>query len=230
MFHKWRPPLSECRLFDGISWDELAGILQCLGAKTNEYRKNACVVIAGDSLEGIGIVLAGVVAVTKETMAGDRIIMVILGPGEVFGEVAAYAEGGVWQATVMAQEDCVLLFLPPRKIIGQCGRQCSSHRLLLMNMLKIISNRALFLNKKIEYLSKKSLRGKIAAFLLEEYQNTNRNTFRLPFNRNELADFLNVSRPGLSREMGRMRDEGLLEFHKESVKLKDINALKQMAE
>jgi CRP/FNR family transcriptional regulator, dissimilatory nitrate respiration regulator len=99
-----------------------------------------------------------------------------------------------------------------------------------MNMLKIIANRALFLNKKIDYLSKKSLRGKIAAFLLEEYQNTNLNTFVLPFNRNELADFLNVSRPGLSREMGRMRDEGLLEFHKESVKLKDINALKRMAE
>ena len=230
MFQKWRQPLSECQLFQGISPDELPGMLQCIGAMVKEFRKNEIIAVAGDSLNAVGILLSGVVAVTKENIAGDRVMMLILGPGELFGEIAAYAEGSKWQATVIAQEDSEVLFLPSRKIAGNCESQCANHGALLLNMLKIISNRALFLTKKIEYLTKKSLRGKIAAYLMAEYQNTGRNTFVLPFNRNELADFLNVTRPGLSREMGRMRDEGLLEFHKQSVKLKDIRALQGMAE
>lgn len=230
MFQKWQDPLSKCGLFDGIPLDESEEMLQCLGAKVKEFQKNECIAITGDAIDGIGILLSGVIAVTKENITGDRNVMLILGPGEIFGEIAAYADGSIWQATVIAQENCSALFLPPQKIAGSCERQCSSHRTLLLNMLKIISNRALFLTKKIEYLTKKNLRGKIAAYLLEEFQNTGRTMFDLPFNRNELADFLNVSRPGLSREMGRMRDEGIIEFHKESIKLKDIDALKSVLE
>jgi cAMP-binding proteins - catabolite gene activator and regulatory subunit of cAMP-dependent protein kinases len=97
-------------------------------------------------------------------------------------------------------------------------------------MLKLISDKTLMLNKQVEYLSMKSMRGKISSFLIEQYKKTGYTTFILPMMRNELADFLNVSRPSMSREMGRMRDEGVIDFHKSSIRIKDIAALKQMAE
>jgi CRP-like cAMP-binding protein len=96
-------------------------------------------------------------------------------------------------------------------------------------MLRIVSDRALFLNKKLEYLSIKNMRGKICAFLLEQYNRCGTTTFLLPLKRNEMADYLNVARPSLSREMGRMKEEGLIDFHKASMKLKDLEALRRMA-
>ena len=97
-------------------------------------------------------------------------------------------------------------------------------------MLKVVSNRALMLNKKLEYLSIKSLRGKISTYLLEEQKKEGNTTFQLNLNRNELADFINVSRPSLSRELGKMRDEGLIDFHSTAIKINDFEALKKFSE
>ncbi|HEX3043272.1 MAG TPA: Crp/Fnr family transcriptional regulator [Bacillota bacterium] len=230
MFHKWNSILSKCPLFQNIPPEELPGMLKCLKAHLKKYRKSEIIVLEGHPLEGIGILLAGAGAVTRESINGGRVMMLLLAPGDIFGEIAAYAEEGRWPATVMAQEESEVLFLPVGRIPSNCERQCSGHRLLLQNMLRIISNRALLLTQKIDYLTRKSLREKIAAYFLDESQRTGQTTFRLPLNRNELADFLSASRPGLSREMARMRDEGLIEFHKESVKIKDIQGLKRLGE
>ncbi len=229
MFQNWRLTLEKCPLFLGIPFDELGGMLRCLAVKPKQFHQNQFVTQTGDPFCGIGILLSGTVAVTRENTAGNRVIMIGLEAGQIFGEIIAYAGDGRWLATMVAQSDSMILFLPPEKITNNCKRQCSSHHLLLFNMLTIISSRALFLSKKIDYLTKKSLRGKIAAYLLAEYQKTGQNTFNLPFSRNELADFLNVTRPGLSREMGRMRSAGTIDFHKESIVLKDIDALQKEA-
>jgi CRP-like cAMP-binding protein len=117
------------------------------------------------------------------------------------------------------------MYMPPDKILGQCEKACPGHRKLIMNMLGILSRRAMTLSRKLEYLSIKSMRGRIARFLVEQYRKSGQTTFMLPMNRNELADFLNVSRPSLSRELCRMRDDGLLDFHRSSLQLKDIDAL-----
>jgi CRP-like cAMP-binding protein len=122
------------------------------------------------------------------------------------------------------------MFLPAGKIVGNCERLCASHRQLVINLLEIVSGKALMLHRKLEYLAIKSLRGKVSSFLLEQQKMAGRATFMMPMKRNELADFLNVSRPSLSREMCRMRDEGILEFHRESIKINDIDALRRVAE
>jgi CRP-like cAMP-binding protein len=114
--------------------------------------------------------------------------------------------------------------------VGECQKLCPWHGKLIENMLMMVSERALALSRKVEYLSIKSIRGKISTYLLERYKITGKTTFMLPVNRNELADFLNVSRPSLSREMCNMRDEGIIDFHRASVQIKDVEALKSMAE
>jgi CRP-like cAMP-binding protein len=118
--------------------------------------------------------------------------------------------------------------LKREKIIGECRNVCPWHRMLIQNMLRIISEKALILNRKVEYLTIGSIREKISKFLLEQFKVTGKTTFTLPMNRKELADFLNVSRPSLSREMSRMRDEGIIDFHMATVKIIDLEKLKKL--
>ncbi|NLI91173.1 MAG: Crp/Fnr family transcriptional regulator [Peptococcaceae bacterium] len=230
MYEKWLEPLSQCALFEGITQEEMLGILQCMNLKIYEYKKNDFLTIAGEEFSQVGVVLSGTVALTKDTASGNRVIIGLLGPGEMFGEMAAYSGKKSWPVTVIAQSKCSAMFFSNDKIVGCCDKVCTSHKRLIMNMLKIVSNRALMLNKKVEYLSIKSLRGKICTFLLEEFQKTGNNTFQLNLNRNDLADFINVSRPSLSRELCKMRDEGLIDFHGTAIKIKDFDALKELGE
>lgn len=222
--------LAGCILFQEINPEELKIMLDCLQPEVREYKKNQFISLAGEKYTGLGIVLSGEVVISKENAAGDRVIMEILGPGGLFGEMAAFAGNGLWPATVIAQVNCKIMFFPPEKIVGSCQSSCSSHKQLILNMLKIVSTKALMLNRKVEYLVTKSMRGKISNFLLEQYHKTGQTIFMLPLKRNELADFLNVSRPSLSREMSRMKAEGIIDFHRSSVQIKDLNGLKRMAE
>lgn len=230
MFRKWHGQLASCPLFAGINPEELQIMLACLNPVVRSYRKNECLTVAGEKFLGVGVVLEGRAIVTKENAAGNRVIISTLQAGDVFGEMVAFSREKVWPATVFAQQNSEVFFLPPEKIVGNCPRQCLSHRLLITNMLRILSEKALMLKRKVEYLSIKSLRGKIATVLLEQAKKVGAATFMLPYNRNEMADFLNVARPSLSRELGKMKAEGLIDFHGASVKIIDAEALRQTAE
>ncbi|HAG09725.1 MAG TPA: transcriptional regulator [Desulfotomaculum sp.] len=230
MFMRWMEVLSKCDLFRGISPNELNIIFECLKPDVGSYGKNEWVAVAGEKFTGLGVVLAGDVVVAKENAAGKRIIVAVNSPGEIFGEMAAFSGEGVWPVTVAAREASTVMFLPAGKIVENCERSCLSHRQLITNMLKIVSGEAFMLNRKLEYMMIKSIRGKISVFLLEQYKRIGQATFMLPLKRNELADFLNVSRPSLSREMCRLRDEGVIDFYKNSIKIKDLDTLKRMAE
>jgi CRP-like cAMP-binding protein len=230
MFKKWIDVLAKCELFRGITPEELNIVFGCLKPRVTGFEKNEWVAAAGEKFNGLGVILEGEVVVAKENAAGSRVIIAVSGPGEMFGEMAAFSGEGVWPVAVMARTKCTILFLPAGKIIGNCERLCASHRQLITNMLEIVSGKALMLDRKLEYMAIKSLRGKISTFLLEQYKRAGRATFMMPMKRNELADFLNVSRPSLSREMCRMRDEGVIEFHRESIKIKGLENLKSMAQ
>lgn len=224
-FMLFREQLLKVPLFQGIDSEELSLMLGCIKPKIARFKKNECLAIAGNHFSGMGLILSGKVSIIKENVAGDRVIMTILGPGEIFGEMVAFSKQRVWPATVIAEEESQIIFISSDKIVGNCGRQCGSHRQLIINMLRTISDKALFLNRKLEYLTIKTLRGKIATFLLEQYQKTGQMTFMLEMNRDQLADFLNVSRPSLSREMGRMKAEQLIDFHRSSVRINSLEKL-----
>lgn len=230
MDQKWVTILTNNPLFQAIETGELQEMLQCLKPKIGEFDKNEYISMVGDDFEGIGIMLSGSAVVIKENAAGNRVIMAVLDPGDMFGEMVAFADHNQWPASVYTQEPCTVTFLPPDKIIGNCEQACSMHKQLIVNLLKIISDKALTLNRKVEYLSIKSMRGKISTFLLEQHRRTGKTTFVMPLNRNEMADFLNVSRPSMSREMGRMKDERMIDFHRASVRILDMEALKGLVE
>ncbi len=230
MYEKWLDLFSKSVLFRDIKDEDLIVMLKCLRPKLDEYKKNEYIAVEGDKFEGIGIILSGEAVVLKENVAGNRVIIHILKPGDMFGEMAAFSSIHSWPATIYSQDKCTVIFLPPHKIVGECEKTCSSHRMLIMNMLRIISEKALMLNRKVDYLVIKSMRAKISTFILEQHKKSGNTTFMMPLNRNELADFLNVSRPSMSREMSRMKDEGIIDFHRLSVRINNIEALKKSIE
>jgi CRP-like cAMP-binding protein len=222
MYRKWTEILNSSILFRGISPESLNIMLECLKPRIQRCKQREIVALYGTPFQGIGIVASGSVALTKETYSGNRIILDILNAGAIFGEMVAFSDNKVWPVTVIAQDDSSLLFLPPDKILETCSNVCTSHSTLIMNMLKILSNRALMLNKKIEYLSAKSIRSRVTNYLLDIYRISGDTTFTIPMKRHELADYLNMPRPSLSREMGLMRKEGIIEFDGSSIKIKNF--------
>ena len=156
--------------------------------------------------------------------------MEMLTAGGMFGEMIVFSTRQFWPASVTAQTESTVMFLPPEKITGQCQNLCACHKELIKNILRIISDKAVTLNRKVEYLAMRGVRQKICAYLWEQYIISGKDTFMTPLNRNELAEFLNISRTALSREMGRMRDDGLIDFYRTSVKIKNPADLRRQAE
>jgi CRP/FNR family transcriptional regulator, dissimilatory nitrate respiration regulator len=230
MYQEWIKVLHSSPLFRGIDPKALNAMLECLKPRIKSCRQREVIALSGQPFSGIGIIAGGKVALTKETYSGNRIILEILSAGSIFGEVVAFSNSKVWPVTVIAQEDSNLLFLPSDKILGNCANICASHSTLIMNMLNILSNRALMLNKKIEHLSAKSIRSKVSSYLLEVYRQTRETKFIIPMKRHELADYLGIPRPSLSREMGLMRNAGIIEFNGSLIKIKRILLLEESSE
>jgi CRP-like cAMP-binding protein len=230
MFEKYSEIFSKMDLFQGIEQKVINTMLDCMKPKYSFYKRNDYIINLGDQFDSVGIMLNGEAIVIKENAAGNRVVMTLLKRGDIFGEMLAFSNHAKWPATVQAQDNCEVLFLPKFKIIGECNRLCSWHTTLIQNFLKIISERALMLNKKVEYLTIKSMRGKISTYLLEQYKKAGNSNFVLLLNRNELADFFNVSRPSMSREMCKMRDEGVIDFYLNAFKILDLEALKMMSD
>jgi CRP-like cAMP-binding protein len=223
---KYLNSLKKTPLFNGIDEKELLTMLKCINPRIITYKRNDYIALAGEKFNSLGIIAEGEASISMENAAGNRVMMAILKAGDMFGEMLVFSKISAWPANVQAQESCTAFFLQKEKIVGECEKMCSWHRILIQNMLVIISDKALMLNKKLEYLSIKSIKGKLSKFLLEESKKAGSTTFMLPMNRNELADFLNVSRPSMSREMCLMRDEKIIDFHLSSIKILDIEALK----
>jgi len=227
MYLEWIDTLKSTLLFRNIGSESLNIMLDCLKPTVRRCKQREIIAASGQPFQGIGIIASGKVALTKETYSGNRIIIGILEAGDIFGETVAFSDHRIWPMTVIAQEDCVLLFLPPDKITGTCSNICASHNTLIMNMLQILSNRAAMLDKQIEHISAKHIRGKISSYLLDNYRQSAGKTFTLLMKRHELADYLNIPRPSLSREMGLMRNDGIIEFEGSHITINDVLKLEE---
>ena len=217
----------EISLFEGLSDEESRSVLSCIGAANRRYQKGEMIFLCGDEVKAFGIVRAGSVKIAKEDAAGNQTTVAIAEEGEVFGEVFAYA--GVKKSPVCAraETDAQVILIDYQRILYACGNACAFHTRLIQNLLGIVAQKNLRLNEKINYLMMKSMRTKIASYLLEQLGEGDKTTFQIPFSRSGLAEFLGADRSALSRELCRMRDEGLIDFYRSSFKLTDIPGLRQ---
>lgn len=223
---KWSKMLKGFEIFEGIEESEIDRLMNCLNPRISEYKKNEHISIEKDGIRRIGIVMKGEVTILKENEAGDRVIIGKVRQNGGFGEMLAFSGNDQLSISVMASKDSKILFLTPGQVLGTCAKLCSGHKRLIQNMLKIVTKKGVQLNRKIDYLSIKGIRRKISTYLLEQMHESGKAYFTISLNRKEMAEFLNVSRPSLSREMIRMKEEGLIDFYKASFKILDEKSLR----
>lgn len=149
----------------------------------------------------------------------NRSIIQMIGAGEMFGEAYVAPESGVLQNDVLAVEDCMVIFFDVKRIITVCSSACRFHSMVVQNLFFAISEKNRKLIQKLGYMSRRTTREKLIAYLSEEAKRQNSSEFSIPFNRQQLADFLSVDRSAMSNELCKMRDEGLLEFERSAFKL-----------
>jgi len=199
-------------LFKGIAFEDFEKLLKCLSAKTGCYKKGEIILLSGNSIDFVGIILSGHIKIIKEDKDGNIAVLTELSPSELFGEVFACAGIEHSPVTVQASENCKILFIDYKRIVMTCSSACPFHAKLIGNMLKLLARKSLLLNQKNEILSKRTTREKLLLFFDNQRGMTKK--FTIPYDREELANYLCIDRSSMSRELGKMRDEGLISFVK----------------
>lgn len=206
--------LKKCPLFTGISENDLKTLLNCLSAKTIMVKKDEVIFAVGDQPEYIGIVLEGGIHIVQEDYWGNRVILAAAYAGELFGEAFSCAETINFSVSVVAQSNGFILLIDGKRILTTCSSSCIFHNQLIRNLMKIIAAKNIFLTRKMEHITKKTIRERMLSYLSECALAEGENSFVIPFNRQELADYLSVERSALSNTLCKMRDEGTITFAK----------------
>ncbi len=201
-----------CGLFHGISAQEADDLFKCVDFRQISAEEGKVLIREGDSVESIWVVLSGSVRVVRSDSPGFRTIQAQFGVGEIFGETLACARMEKSPVSAIASERSELLSISYRKLIFPCGTACVAHRKIVENLIEILARRNLFLNGRLGVLSRRNTREKVLTFLAEKRASADSDSFEIPFSRAELADFLCVDRSALSRELSRLKAEGVLQF------------------
>ena len=214
------PVLARCPLFRGMGAEDLPALLDCLGAAPRRVERGETVLAAGDPATHLGVVLAGRVQVSRLTAEGQRIVMGELGPGQLFAESFACARAETLPVTAVAAAGGAVLLLDSRRLAAPCSAACAFHARLISNLLSVLAEKNLFLAGKVEHLAGRTIKERLLSYLEELSARTGRDAVTVPFDRQALADYLCVDRSALSRTIGQLTREGVLEAERNRFVLK----------
>ena len=212
------PVLKKSALFSGIEEAEIDAMTDCLGMETRAFQKDELVFRFGDAVDSVGLVLAGRVYIVREDFWGNRNLVGTAGPGQTFAESYACTSAPLGVA-VLAAEKTQIAFFRVRRVLTTCPNACAFHARLVRNLLTVLAEKNLQMNEKLTHVTQRTLREKLLSYLSSEAARAGAASFEIPFNRQQLADYLSADRSALSAELSRMRSEGLLEYEKNSFRL-----------
>lgn len=210
LMKNYKEILGKSPLFDGIDMEDLSAMLGCIGGRKLTIPKGQAVSREGDPATHVGMVLSGAVRLEREDYYGNRSIVAHIGPSELFGETYACAGIQSLPISVVADEDSVVLLMDCRRITTTCSSACAFHNRIIFNLLKLVAEKNLVFDQKIQITSKRTTREKLMAYLLNQAKIQGSSTFSIPYDRQELADYLEVDRSGLSAEISKLRKENVL--------------------
>jgi len=211
--------LAQCVLFQGISPEDREPMLGCLGAKVMSVKKNQFIFQEGDSANFLGIVLTGRVQLVREDYYGNRSIVTSIGPAGIFGESFAYAGVETFPVSVVATEDSTVIVIDSCRVTLTCSNACAFHGKMIENMLRVIATKNLMLDQKIEITSKRTTREKLMAYLMNQAKLQGSDTFTIPYDRQALADYLEVDRSAMSSEISKLRRDGIIDCDRSTFRL-----------
>ena len=219
LMKRYIPILKNTQLFSGASDEDIEAMLGCLQARLCTYKKGEYVLREGERVERLMMLVKGELHIQRDDYWGNRSIISMVGVGEMFGEAYAAPESGPLLNDVLAVEDSAVIFLDIGKLLTVCPNGCKFHAMAVKNLFFAISEKNRKLVRKLGYMSRRTTREKLIAYLSEEAKRQNSGAFSIPFNRQQLADFLSVDRSAMSNELCKLRDEGLIEFDKNRFRL-----------
>ena len=211
--------LSKSLLFHGISEKEFDSLVKCLSSTFKTYEKNDTVYLAGDFVREIGIVVSGRVHLIKDDAWGNSNIIAEISDGEMFAEATACSSIGILPVTVKAMADTEVMFADFQRIVATCSSACIFHTLLIRNLIGVFARKNSSLVEKMEHITKRTIRDKLLSYLSEQSKLHNKCSFEIPFDRQELADYLSVDRSALSAEMSRLKTGGVINYRKSHFEL-----------
>ena len=215
------PKLKKSQLFDRMNDEEIEHCLKCSKSSIVSYKKDEIIFFEEDTPKKLFILIEGSVSICNDSLSGKRnIITTINHEGDLFGETYALSDTDRLPISVIAMQDCEVILIDCKKIIKTCSNSCSFHAKLIDNIIKILANKNIALNQKIHHIVKRTTREKLISYLSEQAERVKSNVFKIPFNRQELADYLSVERSAMSNELCKLRDEGIIEFNKNEFRLK----------
>lgn len=206
--------LKKTQLFSGVSEEEINTMLNCLNAHICTYKKGEYVLHQGESINNILVLAEGKLHIQRDDYWGNRSIINIVSVGEMFGESYVAPKSESIMNDVLAIEECTVISFDIKHIITVCSSACKFHSMVVQNLFFAISEKNRKLVQKLTFMSKRTTREKLIAYLSEESKKQKSNNFSIPFNRQQLADFLSVDRSAMSNELCKMRDEGMITFNK----------------
>lgn len=212
--------LSTTLLFRGTAESDIEPMLQCLGAHTKTFSKRDIITHSGEVTESIGLVLSGSVTIEHDDIWGNKSILNHLVKGQIFAEAYACIPGEPLMINVIAAEKTEILFLNTLRLMNICPNSCSHHSQLVKNLLQIMAKKNLDLSRRILHTSSKSIRGRLLSYFSEQAVQNENCQFEIPFNRQQLADYLSVNRSALSNELSKMQRDGILTYEKKKIILK----------
>lgn len=206
--------LKNIQLFAGVGEEEIETMLNCLGATLHEYKKGEYVFRAGEHIHNLTVLVKGNLHIQKDDYWGNRAILGSVAVGEMFGEAYVSPDSGTLLNDVVAVEDSSVMFFDIHRILSVCPSACKFHSLTVKNLFFAISEKNRKLVAKLGHISNRTTREKLLSYLSDEAKRNKSASFSIPFNRQQLADFLSVDRSAMSNELGKMRNEGLIQFNK----------------
>ena len=214
--------LTKTEIFAGATEEEVSSMLNCLSAKKKKYQKDEIIFHAGDIVSSIGVMLKGN-ALIENDIWGNRSVLDYVKEGQIFAETYACALDEKLMVNVIAMSDCEVLFLDVRKILKVCPNACEFHQNLVQNLLAISAQKNLNLSRRIFHTSSKTIRGRLLSYLSYQAMEREKEEFDIPYNRQQLADYLGVDRSAMSNELGKMQKDGLIEVKRNHFRILDVD-------
>lgn len=211
--------LRNCILFNNIADENLLPMLGCLNAKVLNFNKGETVINEGEPAKNVCILLSGKIQIFRVDFYGNRNIIAKVEPSHLFGESYAFADVKSMPLCAVASENTEVMIIDCRRLTRTCSNSCEFHNQIILNLLKIIAMKNISFNQKAEVTSKRTTREKLLTYLMQQAKKHNSDSFTIPFDRQELADYLEVDRSGLSAEISKLRAEGFLESNRSNFNL-----------
>lgn len=216
---KYLPILTQCPFFCQMSEEEVLSVLQCVEARVISRQNGESIFQVGDRTSSMGLVLSGSVLVLQEDLWGHRNIMTKAEAGDFFAESYAAIPGSVLNISAVASGSCEVLMLNISRLLRVCPSACEHHNRLVRNLVSVLAGKMLLFQDKITHMSKRSTREKLLSYLSSESIRQHSLSFDIPYDRQQLADYLCVERAAMSVELSKLQKEGLLTTNRKHFEL-----------